>query len=445
MSKKITVEEVEERLKNLEDIDHHKIDLSNYKNLSVDKVCITDLRCGHEYNMTLKNFIKGQRCPKCSYDKRACKLKTKTEDIELPEKLEILKFNGINLINTYRCKRCNTIHNITHKMSLSKKFKCMCDVPKVKKYNKNIDKYNDILKELEIKIVPEYFTSTIKPAVFKCKVCNNHSIGYYNNIVVNNSRPCKCRDIVSNENPYEENLNAKNISMLDKFRRVNDVYTFKHAECGKVFKKKLGDILYNDQGCPSCSFSKRQVVDVDDISTKLRDKYNLEIVGEYINTSIQTKLKCIKCNTVFEDKVRKIFMKKDKYGCPTCTSFTNKSIGETAISEYLNHLGIEFTPQKTFKGLEYISSLKYDFYIDEYNLAIEFNGIQHYQPVEYFGGEKYYKTLVECDNKKKKYAHENNINLLVIKYSDINNIREIIDRKLYEMKVSRTVWDRGKE
>ena len=30
-----------------------------------------------------------------------------------------------------------------------------------------------------------------------------------------------------------------------------------------------------------------------------------------------------------------------------------------------------------------------DFYLPKYNLFIEYNGKQHYEPIEYFGGQQY--------------------------------------------------------
>lgn len=43
-----------------------------------------------------------------------------------------------------------------------------------------------------------------------------------------------------------------------------------------------------------------------------------------------------------------------------------------------------------------------DIFIENFNIGIEYQGIQHYQPVEYFGGEEAYKKGVERDKRKKK-------------------------------------------
>ena len=450
MSKKIKIEEIKERLKGLEDIDHHIVDLSNYKNFTVDKVNVSDKRCGHTYKVTLKNFCRGTRCPICSRNEVSNKLKINEENLKVNPNLEVIEYNGMNIEGAYKCVNCGRMHHITHKMSLSNKFRCTCSVPKVEKHNKNLDKYDDILKDFNLTIERDYFKSTVKPAIFKCTKCGNTHVGYYNNIVVNGSSPCtKCSKNVryrtENFERYYKILNEKGLTIDGEITKVNKKYNFRHSECGESFTKQLSDILYNDQGCPKCAIKNRCILNEDDARNKLSESFNLEIHGEYINTTVESDLKCKKCGLIFKDKIRNVFMRKDKYGCPSCSCFLNKSMGETKILEYLRKRGISFSLQKTFENMVHKSNLKYDFFLDEYNLAIEFNGVQHYEPVEYFGGEKYLMELKEKDEIKIRYAHENKINLLIIKYTEINEIEKIIDGKLYELKDSRTVWVRGKE
>lgn len=101
-------------------------------------------------------------------------------------------------------------------------------------------------------------------------------------------------------------------------------------------------------------------------------------------------------------------------GCPKC----NSSKGELAISEYLNNLQIEYYIQKKFDDCKYKYKLRFDFYLPKYNLCIEYNGIQHYEAVEYFGGKKSLEYNIIKDNIKKKYCLENKIILFIIKYND---------------------------
>lgn len=63
-----------------------------------------------------------------------------------------------------------------------------------------------------------------------------------------------------------------------------------------------------------------------------------------------------------------------------------------------------------------------DIYIQELNVGVEYNGLQHYQPVEYFGGEKGFEETQKRDSLKRKLCNENDLTLLEIKYNeDITN------------------------
>lgn len=68
--------------------------------------------------------------------------------------------------------------------------------------------------------------------------------------------------------------------------------------------------------------------------------------------------------------------------------------------------------------------------MEKQNLLIEFQGIQHYEPVEIFGGEKQFKIQQEHDKRKREYAINNNIKLLEIPYWDFDNVEEILSREL---------------
>jgi hypothetical protein len=63
--------------------------------------------------------------------------------------------------------------------------------------------------------------------------------------------------------------------------------------------------------------------------------------------------------------------------------------------------------------------------LPKYNIAIECQGIQHFKPVEYFGGEIAYEEQVKRDKKKKKLCIENNIELrYVVDSNEINKINK---------------------
>lgn len=66
------------------------------------------------------------------------------------------------------------------------------------------------------------------------------------------------------------------------------------------------------------------------------------------------------------------------------------------------------------------------------NICIEFDGKQHYEPVNYFGGEEKFKLRQKLDIIKNHYAQHNGFLLLRISYKKFNEIKLLIKKKLQE-------------
>lgn len=61
---------------------------------------------------------------------------------------------------------------------------------------------------------------------------------------------------------------------------------------------------------------------------------------------------------------------------------------------------------------------RFDIYILECNLAIEYNGAQHYLPIEFFGGDLGLKYRQELDNLKREKCAENSTYIFEISYQE---------------------------
>lgn len=99
------------------------------------------------------------------------------------------------------------------------------------------------------------------------------------------------------------------------------------------------------------------------------------------------------------------------------------SKSESFVNQYLKNKDIYYEPQKTFTDLRGSLGypLSYDFAVYNSNMElvflIECQGIQHYQPVEYFGGEKQFLVQQRNDASKREYACKMGVQLLEISYS----------------------------
>ena len=117
----------------------------------------------------------------------------------------------------------------------------------------------------------------------------------------------------------------------------------------------------------------------------------------------------------------------DNFQCKYCGTKL-VSLGEKEISEILLENHINFIREKKFPNLKGINGgdLRYDFYLPDFNTVIEYNGKQHYEEVEFFGGNEYFETLKSHDKIKNDYCVNNNINLIVINYKE--NIYESLSK-----------------
>lgn len=103
-------------------------------------------------------------------------------------------------------------------------------------------------------------------------------------------------------------------------------------------------------------------------------------------------------------------------GCPMC----KRPLGEIFVEQILTSNNYKYLPQYKIKVKSKIRlNLFVDFavFINNKIYLIEYNGIQHYQPVKYFGGDEKYKEQIERDKLLRDFVenHEN-YSLLEISY-----------------------------
>lgn len=104
----------------------------------------------------------------------------------------------------------------------------------------------------------------------------------------------------------------------------------------------------------------------------------------------------------------------------------HKSVGELKIKNLLKENNISYVSECSFSSClsPKQSKLFFDFGILKNNTIIrliEYDGIQHYYPVDYFGGEEELKYRQKCDTIKNNWCKENNIDLIRIPYT-VKNI-----------------------
>lgn len=63
-----------------------------------------------------------------------------------------------------------------------------------------------------------------------------------------------------------------------------------------------------------------------------------------------------------------------------------------------------------------------------FHFLVEYQGEQHYHPIDYFGSELALCTRQKHDAIKAQYAVDNNYQLIVVPYTEIENITAIFQK-----------------
>ena len=173
----------------------------------------------------------------------------------------------------------------------------------------------------------------------------------------------------------------------------------------------------NGSGCPECG--KLNIIEKNSISKEEFIKKAIEIHGNKYDYSKVQYTNCRTLITIICPKHGEFNQLPSDHlrgsGCPIC----NYSKKEILIEKYLKENNINFIAQYKISIDQSINSsgiAKIDFYLPDYNLFIEYNGKQHYVPIEYFGGELRFEQQQKRDNYVRNYCKENNIKLLEISY-----------------------------
>jgi very-short-patch-repair endonuclease len=411
-----------------------------------------------DYNKKLKRFInKSKNIHGDKYDYSLVVYKDKITNVKIicPEH-GIFEQRPDTHLRGSGCKKCFIKKISSNKNDFIKK----CNKVHGEKYDYSLIEYKNSHTKIDI-ICPEH-------GVFKQKP-NSHLNGQG----CPNCNKLNLEDFIKKSNKihkkkYNYKLVNKKISYSDKI----DIICPEHG----VFKQKIGNHLMGI-GCPKCA----GIINTEDFiekSIKIHDNEYDYSLTKYKNCKTKVKIickkhgvfetlpnihingsKCMKCfidkitsNTnIFIEKSIKLHGNKYDYSlvdyknnrvkvkiicpvhgvflqtpnnhlsknvCPVC----NDSKGENEIRLFLKKQNINYETQKTYTDCRNRYTLPFDFYLTDYNICIEFDGIQHFKSIEYFGGDEGLKYRKNNDEIKNNYCKENNIQLIRIKYND--NINE---------------------
>lgn len=254
----------------------------------------------------------------------------------------------------------------------------------------------------------------------------------YHHLAGHGCKRCSCKKSKKTRQISIEQFIARSNLIHNNFYDYSNVDFENVKEKVKIICPTHGEFIQSVDShqrgskCPKCSVNeikKSQSFTLNEVIKKAskihNNRYDYSSVN-FINTKTKVDIICPK-HGIFSQNMSNHFLGK---GCPKCKCFSN---GEKAISNFLITNDISHTYQKKFDNFRNPKTKRcyiFDFFLEDLNVIIEYDGIQHFQPVDYFGGENAYMRNIEVDNIKNKWCEDNKIS--IIRLSNL----ETIDQKL---------------
>lgn len=343
----------------------------------------------------------------------------------------------------FRCKRCGRIFTTAPRRALRGVGCQHCDRQRFRR------SHNDFVDEMKsinpyIEIISEYKNHQTK---VKCRCLVDDHIWYALPQSLLKGHGCpKCsaaeaaKRLTLTQDEFMDRFNKfgdSNVKIIGKYDGYEVPILCSCKVCGNTWETKACNLLKSKggTGCPNFRNHPGYI----SVTCKTLDKFisemqnvnpDIKVVGEYINNKTPIEVECIKCQEKWCATPHSLLSGSS---CPYCC--TRKSHGEVIISSILSELKVNYKFQHIFPECRHIRALPFDFYLPDHNACIEFDGAQHYRPVN-FGGcsdevaEENFISACKRDSIKNKFCEENDIILIRIPYYDLTNAKNMIISKI---------------
>lgn len=241
-----------------------------------------------------------------------------------------------------------------------------------------------------------------------------------------NTRNYKSRRSGLMPKEFEQRVKARfgsDYQVIVPYKNESTKVKIKHLLCGKEFWVYPTNFVKEKHGCPSCASKRGRVAQlknstqiwnqetfVNRVKELTGDEYS--VLGIYIKSIEKVKMKHNKCGNIFYMAPNHFVNTHER--CPYCKN----SQGEVLVAQVLKNEYHLIEGENYIHGYVLPSKLRLDFYLPNYQIAIEYDGLQHYKPISLYGGEKQFRIQQERDKRKEKWCEDHDINLIRISYTN---------------------------
>ena len=235
---------------------------------------------------------------------------------------------------------------------------------------------------------------------------------------------------------WDWNENTANPYLISKDNSINVILKCDKVDYHENYKVNVHS-FHKGSRCPQCNKNSGKVHPKDSFGALYPEKAkywspNNNKSPYEVTPKSRHKYKfiCEKCGEEFDRGLDNLNKSDLGVVCNNC----NSSQLEQSVKNILNELNIIFKREVSFENLYGLGGLplRFDFYLPDYNLLIECQGIQHKEWREGWQTKEDFERQLEHDKRKREYAKEHNINLLEIWYYELKDIKNIIYKFLEE-------------
>ena len=250
-----------------------------------------------------------------------------------------------------------------------------------------------------------YFNSKIEVIII-CKIHGNFLQKPYNHLNKCGCQKCDFTLPLTNEQFIEKS----NIKHDNKYDYSISNYIRNNIKVNIICNihgsfEQMPESHLRGSGCPNCCNNKKLTNEQFIEKSKIihGNKYDYSKVN-YVNKHKEVIIIC---------DIHGEFNQKAKYhllgnGCIYC----NESKLEKYLRIKLDNLNIRYEKNKKFEDCKNKLCLPFDFYLIDKNILIECDGKQHYESIEFFGGDNRLKYQKSNDEIKNMYCYNSNIKLI---------------------------------
>jgi hypothetical protein len=269
------------------------------------------------------------------------------------------------------------------------------------------------------------WVSSYDNLIFKCNVCGKEFYMSWNTFCKGKTKCCvECSNRINGVNKRNDIKTVKEEFITRKYSPLFDEYN-----CNKErlpVKDEYGylGLMSYHQLCNGSGFDKfhpKNPYTYVNIKHYIQ-LHNLKcefISGDYKSNESPLLFKC-ECGEYFTTSWAS-FTNLNKTRCYVCSEV--KSRLELLTEKWLNENECIYDYQYSIPCCKNKLPLPFDFCIKMKDkiVLIECQGIQHFEPVDHFGGVDGFIYRSKNDNIKRKYCLDNDIKLIEISYKEFNN------------------------